>query len=185
MLSKGTNPIQDKEWNEKVTKAADSFWSAFRMTENGKPKSGLLVYTFCLSFVMLAVYGAAFFVVIEGLHNLTAGLPVFWGNLIQSLAAAIVGLLVSILLHFVLTDKRLMFGTYLWLVLYAVASLITLLIMLRGTGAAGALFTFFGWFVAVPLVLGVAVSYLLYRRDYVPARTAEERPAWKKYTDRR
>ena len=32
MLSKGTNPIQEQEWNEKVTKAADSFWSAFQMT---------------------------------------------------------------------------------------------------------------------------------------------------------
>ena len=106
MLSKGNNPIQDKEWNDKVTKAANSFWSAFQMTENGKPKSGLLVYTFCLSFVMLAVYGGAFFVVIDGLYNLTAGLPVFWGNLIQSMTATILGLLVSILLHFVLRDKR-------------------------------------------------------------------------------
>ena len=184
MLSKGTNPIQDKEWNEKVTKAADSFWSAFRMTENGKPKSGLLVYTFCLSFVMLAVYGAAFFVVIEGLHNLTAGLPVFWGNLIQSLAAAIVGLLVSILLHFVLTDKRLMFGTYLWLALYAAACLITLLIYLRGTGAVGALMTFYGWFVVIPLALGLAVTYYLFRRDYVPPKPDDELD-WKKSLQRR
>lgn len=184
MLSKGTNPIQDKEWNEKVTKAADSFWSAFRMTENGKPKSGLLVYTFCLSFVMLAVYGAAFFVVIEGLHNLTVGLPVFWGNLIQSLAAAIVGLLVSILLHFVLPDKRLMFGTYLWLALYAVACLITLLIYLQGTGAAGALLTFYGWFVVIPLALGLAVTHYLFRRDYVPPKPDDE-PAWKKSIQRR
>lgn len=184
MLSKGTNPIQDKEWNEKVTKAADSFWSAFRMTENGKPKSGLLVYTFCLSFVMLAVYGAAFFVVIEGLHNLTVGLPVFWGNLIQSLAAAIVGLLVSILLHFVLPDKRLMFGTYLWLALYAVACLITLLIYLQGTGAVGALLTFYGWFVVIPLVLGLVVTHYLFRRDYVPPKPDDE-PAWKKSIQRR
>lgn len=184
MLSKGTNPIQDKEWNEKVTKAADSFWSAFRMTENGKPKSGLLVYTFCLSFVMLAVYGAAFFVVIEGLHDLTAGLPVFWGNLIQSLAAAIVGLLVSMLLHFVLPDKRLMFGTYLWLALYAVACLITLLIYLQGTGAVGALLTFYGWFVVIPLVLGLVVTHYLFRRDYVPPKPDDE-PAWKKSIQRR
>lgn len=184
MLSKGTNPIQDKEWNEKVTKAADSFWSAFRMTENGKPKSGLLVYTFCLSFVMLAVYGAAFFVVIEGLHNLTAGMPVFWGNLIQSLAAAIVGLLVSMLLHFVLPDKRLMFGTYLWLALYAVACLITLLIYLQGTGAVGALLTFYGWFVVIPLVLGLVVTHYLFRRDYVPPKPDDE-PAWKKSIQRR
>ena len=184
MLSKGTNPIQDKEWNEKVTKAADSFWSAFQMTENGKPKSGLLVYTFCLSFVMLAVYGAAFFVVIEGLHNLTAGMPVFWGNLIQSLAAAVVGLLVSMLLHFALPDKRLMFGTYLWLTLYAAACLVTLMIYLRGTGAVGALLTFYGWFVVIPLVLGLAVTHYLFRRDYVPPKPDDE-PDWKKSLQRR
>lgn len=184
MPSKGTNPIQDREWNEKVTKAANSFWSAFQMTENGKPKSALLVYTFCLSFVMLAVYVGAFFVVIQGLHNLTAGLPVFLGNLIQALAAAIVGLLVSILLHFVLPDKRLMFGAYLWLTLYAVACLITLLIFLRGTGAVAALLTFYGWFVVIPLVLGLAVTYYLFRRDYVPPRQDEE-PAWKKSIQRR
>ena len=184
MLSKGNNPIQDKEWNDKVTKAANSFWSAFQMTENGKPKSGLLVYTFCLSFVMLAVYGGAFFVVIDGLYNLTAGLPVFWGNLIQSLTATILGLLVSILLHFVLRDKRLMFGTYLWLALYAVACLVTLLIYLRGTGAVGALLTFYGWFVAIPLVPGLVVTYYLFRRDYVPPKPDDE-PEWKKSLQRR
>ena len=43
MLSKGTNPIKDQEWNEKVTKAADSFWSAFQMTENGKVKRTLVL----------------------------------------------------------------------------------------------------------------------------------------------
>ena len=123
---------------------------------------------------LLGIYFAAFFLALEYLTGPTAAFPVFLGNLIQSLAASAVGLLLSFVLHKLLPDKRLVFGTYLWLVLYAVASLITLLIMLRGTGAAGALFTFFGWFVAVPLVLGVAVSYLLYRRDYVPDRTAEE-----------
>ena len=184
MLSKGTNPIQDKEWNEKVTRAADGFWSALQLTENGKPKSALLVYIFCLSLVMLAVYAGAFFVVIQGLHDLTAGLPVFFGNLIQALAAAMVRLLVSILLHFALPDKRLMFGTYLWLTLYAAACLITLLIFLRGTGAVGMLLTFYGWFVAIPLVLGLGVTYRLFRRDCVPPKRDEE-PAWKNAIQRR
>ena len=43
MLRRGSNPIQKEEWNQKVTKAADSFWSAFQMTENGKVKSTLLM----------------------------------------------------------------------------------------------------------------------------------------------
>ena len=44
----GRNPIEEKAYNEKVTKAAESFWSAFQMTENGKVKSTLLLYSFCL-----------------------------------------------------------------------------------------------------------------------------------------
>ena len=66
MLSKGTNPIQEQEWNEKVTKAADSFWSAFQMTENGKVKSTLLLYSFCLCWVFIAVYAA---VIKRGRHD--------------------------------------------------------------------------------------------------------------------
>lgn len=170
-----------KKWAEREKR----FWKTFLFTENGKPKSGLMVYTFCLSFVLLGIYIAAFFFSIEQLTDLTVGIPVFLGNLIQSLAASAVGLLLSFLLHKLLPDKRLVFGTYLWLALYAVASLVTLLIMLKGTGAAGALFTFFGWFVVVPLALGLAVSYLLYRRDYAPRRANEEEPAWKRYTQRR
>ena len=108
----------------------------------------------------------------------------FWGNLIQSMTATILGLLVSILLHFVLRDKRLMFGTYLWLALYAVACLVTLLIYLRGTGAVGALLTFYGWFVAIPLVPGLVVTYYLFRRDYVPPKPDDE-PEWKKSLQRR
>ena len=59
-MSKGTNPIQDEQWNQKVTSAADSFWSAFQMTENGKVKSTLLLYSFCLCWVYIAVYFIAF-----------------------------------------------------------------------------------------------------------------------------
>ena len=55
MLSRGANPIKDQEWNEKVTKAADSFWSACQMTENGKVKSTLILYSFCLCWVFIAV----------------------------------------------------------------------------------------------------------------------------------
>ena len=75
MLSKGTNPIKDQEWNEKVTKAADSFWSAFQMTENGKVKSTLILYSFCLCWVFIAVYFAAFAFLLDPLDALVSGAP--------------------------------------------------------------------------------------------------------------
>ena len=75
MLGKASNPIENQEWNQKVTKAADSFWSAFQMTENGKVKSTLLLYSFCLCWVFIAIYVAAFFFLLDPLEALVSGAP--------------------------------------------------------------------------------------------------------------
>lgn len=173
-----------QERKEKWAKREKNFWKAFLFTENGKPKSGLMVYTFCLSFVFLAVYIGGYYLAIELLAGPTAGLPVFLGNLLQSLMAAAVGLALAVALHLLLPDKRLLFGTHLWLALYVVAAVISLVIMLRGTGAIGAMLTFFAWFAALPLILGLLVTYLLYRRDHAAPKDGDE-PDWKKYTQRR
>lgn len=169
---------------EKWEKREKSFWKAFLFTENGKPKSGLILYTFCLSFVFLLLYLAIFSLVLEYLGKPLEAVPAFWGNLLQSLAAGALGLACAWLAHRLLPDKRLIFGSYLWLALFALAAVITLLIMLRGTGASGGMLVFFGWFVAIPLAMGLAGSYALYRRDYAPAPAQEDAP-WKKYTQRR
>ena len=169
---------------EKWEKREKSFWKAFLFTENGKPKSGLILYTFCLSFVLLLLYLAIFSLVLEYLGKPLEAVPAFWGNLLQSLAAGALGLACAWLAHRLLPDKRLIFGSYLWLALFALAAVITLLIMLRGTGASGGMLVFFGWFVAIPLAMGLAGSYALYRRDYAPAPAQEDAP-WKQYTQRR
>ena len=55
------NPIRQKEIDERVGKFADKFWGAFQMTENGRVKSTILLYSFCLCWVLLAVYGGTAF----------------------------------------------------------------------------------------------------------------------------
>lgn len=169
---------------EKWEKREKSFWKAFLFTEDGKPKSGLILYTFCLSFGFLLLYLAIFALVLELLGSRLEAVPAFWGNLLQSLTAGALGLGCAWLLHRLLPNKRLVFGSYLWLTLFALAAVITLLIMLRGTGASGGMLVFFGWFVAIPLAMGLAGSYALYRRDCAPAPAQEDAP-WKKYTQRR
>ena len=47
---------KSKARKEKLQKLEKSFWRSFLLTEDGKPKSGLLIYTFCLSFVFLLLY---------------------------------------------------------------------------------------------------------------------------------
>ena len=176
---------KSKARKEKLQKLEKSFWRSFLLTEDGKPKSGLLIYTFCLSFVFLGIYILAFWMVIEELSDPLASLPPVLGNLIQSVLVGVAASALSGLMHIHLPDKRLAFGTHLWLALYVVASVITLAILLKEAELIGAMLMFALWFAVIPLAMGLTVTYLLYRRDYVPPRQVEEKPEWTKYTQRR
>ncbi len=171
---------------EKWKKRESGFWKAFLFTEDGKPKSSLIIYTFFLSFIFIGLYIAGFYLIIEGTTGLLSGLPAFWGNLLQSLAVGAAGSLTGLLIHVLLKDKRLAFGAHLWLAFYLVAMVVTLLIMLKGdTGAIRAMLEFVLWFAVIPVTIGLAVTCLLYRRDYEPPTDRREEPEWKKYIDRR
>lgn len=173
-----------KERKEKWAKREKSFWKAFLFTEDGKPKSGFMVYTVCLSLVYVLLFIALFYFSIEWLTPVTASWPVFAGNLVQSLAVGGVAALISLVLHRLFSDKRIMFGCYLWLTAYAVLVCVSMLIMLKDREAFGAFLHFFAWFILIPVLLGLAVTYLLYRRDYVPPKPDGDAP-WKKFTQRR
>lgn len=173
------------ERKAKWEKRERKFWRAFLFTEDGKPKSGLGIYTFFLSVGLVFLYLLAFDRAIEWLTPALESLPVFWGNLLQSLAASAAVLLVSVVLHLIFKDKRLMFGSYLWLAGYAVAILIAMVVILWGTGAWREFLEFFFWFVVIPVAMGLLVTGLLCRRDYVPAVAPQELEPWKKYIQRR
>ncbi len=175
---------QKKERKEKWAKREKSFWKAFLFTEDGKPKSGLMVYTFCLSIVFVLLYIGAFNLIINWLSPVTAEWPVFAGNLVQSLAAGVVGVLAALILHRIFSEKRLMLGTYLWLAGYILLVSVSMIFMLGEWEAFVAFLHFFAWFAAIPVALGLIVSYFLYRRDYVPPKREEDQP-WKKFTQRR
>ena len=175
---------QKKERKEKWAKREKSFWKAFLFTEDGKPKSGLMVYTFCLSIVFVLLYIGAFNLIINWLSPVTAEWPVFAGNLVQSLAAGVVGVLAALILHRIFSEKRLMLGTYLWLAGYILLVSVSMIFMLGEWEAFVAFLHFFAWFAAIPVALGLIVSYFLYRQDYVPPKREEDQP-WKKFTQRR
>lgn len=165
MLGKG-NPIQEQEIEKRINKAADSFWSAFRMMENGRVKSTLLLYSFCLCWVFIAIYGALFAVLIDPIHAMAAGMPTLVENLASALVPAILGTGICGLVWFLPGDKRLLPASYLWLALLMLACLATLLFYLKGEGSASIVLTlqFFGMFVLSPVLLGGGLSILLYYR---------------------
>lgn len=176
------NPIRQKEIDERIGKAADSFWGAFQMTENGKVKSTILLYSFCLCWVLAALYGGCFALLTRPLDALLAGagLSVPLVNVIEALVPAIAGTAVASLVWLLPGDKRLLPAGYLWLTLLMLACLIALVIMM-GLESAGLILQFFGMFVLAPLVLGLGSSLLAYYL-YWKKRPPAEEPArpWKR-----
>ena len=64
-----------------------------------------------------------------------------------------------------------------------IGSLVIMGIMMGLTEEFAAFLIFFGWAVAVPVILGTAASALLFRKSRQPARTAAPEPEWKKYVN--
>ena len=93
-------------------------------------------------------------------------------------------MLAALILHRIFSEKRLMLGTYLWLAGYILLVSVSMIFMLGDWEAFVAFLHFFAWFAAIPVALGLIVSYFLYRRDYVPPKREEDQP-WKKFTQRR
>ena len=171
---------------ERQSERAERFWSAFRFTENGKPKSSLIVYTFSLSLVYAAVYFLFYEEAIRLLTGLTASLSAWAGNAFIALTASAAGAAVCCLPHRFFRDKRLVLGGHLWLCLYALAVLVTMLILLGFTEAFASFLTFFAWFLLPPTALGTVLAVLLFshnKENAIPVKEPE--PEWKKYTERR
>lgn len=166
-MSKGINPIRDEQWNQKVTKAADSFWSAFQMTENGKVKSTLLLYSFCLCWVYIAVYVIAFAFLLDPLDALVSGAPTVVACLTEALVPALVGTAVCMLPWRLFKEKRLIPASFVWMFLLAAACLITMLLLMRGEPETRQLFLlFFVQAVPAPVLLGLGISGALYYKHW-------------------
>ena len=67
--------LQRAEREKARAQRADSFWNAFQLTENGHVKSTLLLNSFCLSILFLAVYFAAFYLLADPIHALLSPAP--------------------------------------------------------------------------------------------------------------
>ena len=181
MLSKGTNPIQDQEWNEKVTKAADSFWSAFQMTENGRVKSTLLLYSFCLCWVFIAVYAALFVFLLDPLDALVSGAPGIVAHVVEAVVPALVGAVVCVLPWPIIKDKRIIPASYTWIFLLSLACLIAMLVMMKDEPEARNLFLqFFVQAVPAPILFGGGLSAFLYSRYLKNPPAVKEAEPWKR-----
>ena len=140
----------------------DRFWAALFLTEDGRPKSASMLYSFCLSLVFLAVYAILYGVLIDWLETQFSAQSVGLRNLFESVLPGLAGTLVCCPLFFAFKDRRLVPAAYLWLIVYAVVAVVTMLFITNGEEFRIFLY-FFGMFVPVGLVSGSLASFLLLR----------------------
>ena len=161
MPLRASSPVE----REQRSKQSEGCLSAFRMTENGKVKSTLLLYSFFLCLAYIAVYALLFAVLIVPLNDLTSGASPAVTNLVGALVPALLGTAVCAVTWPLCKDRRLMPAAYLWLLALGAACFLTLQLLLMGEGTAQLLVAqFFALFVLAPVVLGCGLSWFLYGR---------------------
>lgn len=170
------------ERREKWKKRGDSFWNIFLFTKDGRIKSTLVIYSFCLSILFLVIYILAYLLLLDGLDSLLAGkMPTWLVNLLESVIPALIGSMLCCLPHFALKEKKLIPLAYTWLLLYAVGAVIYIL---AGLPAEDRWIAMGLILLVVPstLILGGGLSaflYLRHRRSLPDAPPPEELPPWK------
>jgi len=181
MAKQPSLPLPRLECQKQWKKRGDAFWSIFLPTKDGKIKSTLLIFTFCLSILFLSVYILSYLLLLDSLDTKLSGkLPLFWVNVVESLIPAVIGTCLCNLLHFAFADKRLVPIAYVWLLFYAVAASLYLLVG-SPPEARSTAFQLLMLVVPAPVLTGCSLAAYLYLRHqkHHPSKTLEETPPWK------
>lgn len=141
----------------------DRFWNILFLTEDGRPKSAMFLYSFCLSLLFFGIYAAAYVYLIDVLETAFVNESVLLRNIAQCVLPGLAGTVVCCAMFFLIPDRRLVPAAYLWLAAYALAAFITMFFLTEQEEFRIFLY-FFAMLVPVGLISGGAVSFLLLRR---------------------
>lgn len=141
----------------------DKFWVNLFLTPEGRPKSAKLLYSFCLSIVFMLVYGLCYWFLIDPLEHAFAEASPLLRNLLETILPGLAGSVLCCSLYFVFKDKGYMVFIYSWILLFALAALITL-ISVTDSENVGIMLQIFTQFVLTGLITGSAFSWYMYIR---------------------
>ena len=143
---------------------ADRFWSIFLFTKDGRVKNPLIIYSFSLSFVLLAVFGAAYFFLIDPVHHLFSGAPAWQTGLAESLLPALAGSALLLMLQKATGNRVYLPASYVWLLVYAAFVILWMLLRIPSGEERAFFLDLFVRLIPAPLVLGGIPAWLLYRK---------------------
>ena len=161
-------------------------WRTLFLTETGRPKSTVLLYSFLLSLVFLAIYMAAYaFMVgmiqqmfVPGVQNMTLEefseyalahrSQVVWMNVAESVIPGLSGSVVCCGISLLIKEKAIPAGAYIWLVVYLVVVLIAMLPIAKDMQVYKSFLYFVLMYVPVGLLTGTIFThhrYGIYRKE--------------------
>ena len=134
---------------DNLSRKLGRFWRTLFLTEDGRPKSTVLLYSFALSFLFLAIYAAAYAFLLRPIQSLvlpgyteltpeeiaefgrTHASTIFWVNVLESILPGLVGSAVCCGISLLIKERAIPAGAYIWLVVFLVVILIALIFVSR------------------------------------------------------
>lgn len=140
----------------------DRFWSVLFLTEEGRPKSATLLYSFCLALVFTVIYGVSYWFLIDLIQ---AAFPAGMQDVLQIVLPGLAGSVVCCATFFLpKPNKRgVVASAYIWMTLLAIA-IVVCMAFLTDKESFSIFISIFLKLVTVPLLTGASFTHFLLRR---------------------
>ena len=146
----------------------DQICQAVFLTESGKPKSALLIYSFSLALLFIAVFIVSYMLLLEPLEMAFQSRSVFVRNLVEYSVPAIIGCIPCLALSFAFRErKNMVAASFTWVDVIVVIMFLTMVFMVDKADWATE-YRFFLAILGLPMlisaVLGTVGSQVIYRK---------------------
>ena len=146
------------------------------LTEEGKPKSPTLIYSFSLSLLFIVVFLISYWLLLEPLERAFASSPVWLRNIVEYTVPAMVGCIPCVGLSFAFKEKKnIVPAAFTWMCVIGVIALVTMVFMVDPEDRAfeyGLFLAITGIPMMLSAVMGTVASQVVYR---LRKRAQEER----------
>ncbi len=157
-----------KEDRGQLSRKVDRICQAIFLTENGKPKSALLIYSFSLALLFVVVFIASYMLLLEPLEMAFQNKSVFVRNLVEYSIPAIIGCLPCLALSFAFRErKNMVAASFTWFDVIVIIMFVTMAFMVDKSDWATEYRLFLnilGLPMLISALLGTVGSQVIYRR---------------------
>jgi hypothetical protein len=157
--------MEGKEDN--LSKKLGRFWRTLFLTETGRPKSTVILYSFTLSFAFMAIYALAYGFMVKPIDEALKGLSVTWRNVLESVIPGLSGSIVCCGISLLIKERIIPAGAYIWHVVFVVIFLVAMI------AEDAEVYRFFLYFILLYVPVGLLTGTIFTHHRYGVYRRAK------------